>query len=121
MPVSADPAFAEETFEEQLLRDGIDRGDAERVTHDAVRRRAAALDERATLAAPFANIPDDQEIAGEPQLVDQRELLLNLFVGGVRDSFIEPARALEDLFVQEGFHRMPVRHRKIREAIAEIL
>src|ERR1044072_991157 len=78
MSIPTEAPATEKTFAPQLTPDRIDRGDAQRVTHDAVRRRAPALNQDALLARPFTDVPHDQKISPELQFVDQRQLLLDL-------------------------------------------
>ena len=63
--------FREEPLEEQLHPDRVDRGDAEAVADGAVGRRTAALHEDAALAAEVDQVPDDEEVAGQIELLDQ--------------------------------------------------
>ena len=63
--------FRQKPLEQQIHPDRIDRGDAEAVADGAVGRRAAALHENPLLAAEVDDVPDDQEIAGEIELLDQ--------------------------------------------------
>ena len=70
--------FREKPLEQQIHPDRIDRGDAEAVAHGAVGRRAASLHEDVLLPAVIDDVPDDQEIAGEIELLDQIELALDL-------------------------------------------
>ena len=70
-------AFAEETFEEQMIAHRIHRRDAEAITNGAVGRAAAALHHDVVFAAEFDDVPDDQEITGEPELLDERQFFLN--------------------------------------------
>ena len=73
------------------------------------------------LAAEIDDVPDDQEVAGEIELLDQIQLALDL--PRVARSSIRPvalARAgLRDL-AQERRHRLARRHRVFRKAVAEI-
>ena len=62
----------------RLHADRIDGGDAEAVAHGAVGRRAAALHEDVLLPAEIDDVPDDQEVAGELELLDQIELARDL-------------------------------------------
>ena len=62
----------------QLHADGIDGGDLERVADGAVRGRAAALAQDPLLAREARDVPDDQEVAGEVELLDHGELVLEL-------------------------------------------
>ena len=72
--------FTQKTLKEQLELDRIHCRDAECVAHRAVGRGAAPLTENSLAARKTHNVPHNQEIAGEPQLADERELVLNLSV-----------------------------------------
>ena len=58
--------------------DGIDRGDAERIADRAVGRRSASLHQDVLFAAEADQVPDNEEVAGEVELFDQRQFALNL-------------------------------------------
>src|SRR6188508_2083008 len=73
--------LGEEALEEQLHLHRIDGGDGERVTDRAVRGGAAPLHQDVALAAEAHDVPDDEEVAGELELLDQLELLLDLGLG----------------------------------------
>ena len=64
----------EKPLEQQIHRDRIDRGDAEAVADRAVGGRPAPLHEDVVLAAVVDDVPDDEEVAGEIELLDQIEL-----------------------------------------------
>ena len=66
--------LGEEALEEELHPDGIHRGDPEAVADGAVRGRAPALDEDPAGAGLADDVPDDQEVAGQLQLLDQVQL-----------------------------------------------
>ena len=68
----------EEPLEQQIHADRIDRGDPEAVADGAVGGRAAPLHEDVVLPAVIDDVPDDQEVAGEIELLDQIELALDL-------------------------------------------
>ena len=68
-------AFAQETFEDEMIAQRIDRRDAEAKTNRAVRRAAAALHHDIVFAAEINDVPDDQKIAGEPELRMMRPAL----------------------------------------------
>ncbi len=72
------PLLAQETLEEELERDGVDGGDAEAVADGAVRCRAAPLAEDPLTPREPHDVPDDQEVAGEPESRDERELVREL-------------------------------------------
>ena len=72
------PLGSEEPLEHQLELDGVDRGDLQRVADRGVCGRAAALAEDAVLAAELGDLPDDQEVAGEVELLDDLQFVLDL-------------------------------------------
>ena len=71
----------EEALEEQPEVDGVDVGDTERVTDGRVGRRAAALAVDVEPPAHLRDVPHHEEVAGEAQLADHRELVLDLLPG----------------------------------------
>ena len=72
--------LAQEALEEQLELDRVHRRDAEAVADGAVGRRAAALAEDPLAARVAHDVPDDQEVARESELRDERELVRELLV-----------------------------------------
>src|SRR6185369_14375648 len=68
----------EKALEEQLHLDRVDGGDAEAVADGAVGGRTAPLHEDVVLAAVADDVPDDQEVAGQIELLDQIELVGDL-------------------------------------------
>ena len=58
-------------LEQQIHLDRIDRRDPEAVADGAVSRRPASLYEDVVLPAEIDDIPDDEEVAGELQLLDE--------------------------------------------------
>ena len=64
------PLFREEALKDQPVLDGVDGRDFEQISHQRIGRRAAALAANAPLAGEAHNIPDDQEIIGQPEAVD---------------------------------------------------
>ena len=74
------PAFAQETFENEMIADRIDRRDAEAITNRAVRRAAASLHHDVVLPAEIDDVPDDQKITGKPELLNQGQLFFQLAV-----------------------------------------
>ena len=70
--------FRQKPLEQQLHPDRIDRGDAEAVAHGAVGRRPAPLHEDVLLPAEIDDVPDDEEVAGELELLDEIELARDL-------------------------------------------
>src|SRR5579863_181883 len=76
-------ALAQETLEEQLHADGIDRGDFERITDGGVGGGSAALHEDAVLTAVADDLPDDEKVAGKAETGDEVELALDLRAGSL--------------------------------------
>ena len=76
-----DPLLGQEALEQQLHPHRIDGGDAERVTEGRVGGRAAPLHEDAPPAGVFDDVPDQQEVAGQPQRADDAQLVLELAAG----------------------------------------
>ncbi len=66
----------EEALEGQLVADGVDRRDAQRVGHDRARRRAAAGGRDALLAREAGEVGDDQEVARVAHPDDDVELVV---------------------------------------------
>src|SRR5262245_46726957 len=71
--------LGEKALKQQFHPDRIDGSDAQRVTHGAVCSRASALDQDVVVAAEIDDVPDDQEIPRQPELLDQRKLAIDLF------------------------------------------
>ncbi len=114
------PAFAEETFEDQVVAHRIDRRDSQAITDGAVRRAAAALHHDVVFPAEINDVPDDQKIAGKPEPLDQAQLLLELPLHGRADGRVTLLRAKERDRPQERIHVVPLRHRKRGKLVADI-
>ena len=111
----------QEPFEEQIHADRIDRRDAEAVAHGAVGGRPAALHQDVLLPAVIDDVPDDEEVAGEIELLDEIELARNLRTRLVVIGTVAIPRAHFGDLAQKrdlGFAR---RDRIAWEAIAEIV
>src|SRR5947209_355770 len=70
--------FGEKSLEQQLHADRIDRRDTERIADGAVGCRAAPLHENPLLPAEIYDVPDDEEITGEIELLDEIQLACDL-------------------------------------------
>jgi len=69
------PTGIQEALEEQVVRQRVEVGDAERVGDEAPRRRAASRADRDPPPfRPVDEVGDDQEVAREAHLLDDREL-----------------------------------------------
>src|SRR5205823_949511 len=66
------------SFEQQIHAHRIDGGDAERVAHRAVGRRAPALHEDVVAAAELDDVPHDEEVTGQVETADDLQLVLDL-------------------------------------------
>ena len=73
----------QEPLEEEAEGDGVGVGDAEGEAHRGVGRRAPALAEDVGSRAEVDDVPHDEEVAGEAQLVDEVELTVELLPGTV--------------------------------------
>jgi hypothetical protein len=78
------------------------------------------LHQDAFLAAEVDDVPDDQEVAREIELLDQRQLLLDLAPGAVVVRTIAAARAFVGPPRQERVHRLAGRNRVERELVSQI-
>ena len=71
-----DAVGVEEPLEQQVVRDRVEVGDAERVGDQRAGRRAAAGAHRdAVVLGPVDEVRDHDEVAGEPHLGDDAELV----------------------------------------------
>ncbi len=113
---------AEKPLEEQVHPNRVDRGHPEAVTHRRVGRRPPALREDALPFAVLDDLPHREEVAAVLELVDERELLLQLRAHVGRDG---PAVALPcagEGELPEPFRcRVAGRHPLLRIAVLDLL
>ncbi len=110
----------QEALEEQIHPDRIDRRDPQAVADGAVGRRAAPLHEDAVAPAEVHQVPDDEEVAGELELLDEIELTRDLRARPVVVRTVALARAdLGDL-PEERRLRLALGHGIVGKAVAEI-
>ena len=112
--------FRQKPLEQQFHPHRIHRRDPQRITDRAVRRRAAPLTQNPLFAAKPHNVPDDQEIAAQPQLFDQPQFFRDLRLRRFMIGFVAPARPGIGEFPQIGGYGFPWRQRIIRKLIAQI-
>ena len=112
--------FRQEALEEEIHPDRIDRRDAEAVADGAVGRRAAPLHEDVVVTAEIDDVPDDEEVAGQIEPLDEVELARNLRTGPVVVRTIALARAQIGQLAEKRRVRLARRHRIVGEAITEI-
>ncbi len=108
--------LAEESLEEELELDRVHRRDAEAVADRAVRRRAASLAEDPLAPREAHDVPHDQEVAREPELGDERELVEDLLVvprGALPSPAFLCARLHQPFEVLVLAH--PLRQREVRQ------
>ena len=110
----------QEPLEQQIHPDRIDRRDAEAVAHGAVGRAAPPLHQDVVLPAEIDDVPDDEEIAGERELLDQIELARNLRAGALVIRPVAIARAHFGHLPQETRLRFTRRHRVFGEPVADV-
>ena len=110
----------QEPLEQQIHGHRIDRRNPEAVADGAVGGAPAALHEDVVLPAEIDDVPDDQEIAGEVQLLDEIELARNLRARPVVIRAVPLARADLDHLPQERRLRLAWRHRIVGKPVAEI-
>ena len=114
------PAFAQETLEDEMIAHRIHRRDSEAKTNRAVRRAPAALDHDVVFPAEIDDVPNDQEITGEPELLDQGQFLLDLPPHFHADRCVTLLRAKQRDRAQERIHVVPRGHGKIRELVTDV-
>ena len=80
-----DPAGIEEPLKQQVVTDGIEISDAKGVGHGASGgRTASGTDTDSAIAGMSDEIPDDEEVGGEPHIGDDLEFIGQSFDDGVR-------------------------------------
>jgi hypothetical protein len=112
--------FGEKPLEEQVHADGVDGGDAERVADGAVCRRAASLDEDALVSAELDDLPDDQEVSRQAELLDDGQFVLELGSHAGRNRSVTPSCALEREAAQASVRGLVRGQRKVGKAVSEI-
>ena len=117
--------LGKEALEEETHPDRIDRRDAQRVTDRAVGGRAAALGEDAVLLAEQDDVVDDEEVPGEAELRDQRQLPLELLdrfrPARARRATVAVARADHGPMPQLAVERFGVEELRFGQLVAEVV
>ena len=110
----------QKALEQQIHPHRVHRRDPQRITHRAVGRRAAPLRQNATVPAEIHDVPNDQEIAVQRQLFDQRQFALDLPPRFVVIRMVAPPRAFIRPFTEKRSHALAFRHRIARKFVAQI-
>src|SRR5205085_7562342 len=114
------PAIAQEPLEDEIVADGIDRRNAEAITNRAVRRAAAALDHDVVFPAEIDDVPDDQEIAREPEPGDETEFFFQFSFHRGADGAVTLLRAEKGDGAEKRIHVVAVGNGKRREFVADV-
>ncbi len=112
--------FGEEALEEQLHLHRVDGGDGQGVADRGVGGRAAALGHDLLALAEADDIPDDEEVAREIELLDEVELFLDLGLGAGGERPVAGAGAVPGDLAEIGVGGLGVRQGVVGEAVAEI-
>ena len=112
--------FRKKALEQQIHADRIDSRDPEAVADGAVGGRSAPLHEDVVMAAEIDDVPDDEEVAGEIETLDEIELTRNLRAGPIVIRPIALPRAQVGQLAEKRAVGLARRHRIVGKAIAEI-
>ncbi len=80
-------SIGEKALEDQVVGQGIDGGDAQQVGHQGVGGRAAPLAADTAFAGEAHDVPDDEEIVGQPGALNHGQFVGELLQdtrGGIR-------------------------------------
>ncbi len=102
--------FRQKALEQQIHTDRIDGRNAQRIAHRAVCRRPPALHQNPAFEAVADDVPDDEKITGQLQLLDQRQLVFQLPPHALGDGAIAVSRPLPYPLSQKGIHRFAIGH-----------
>jgi hypothetical protein len=70
------PFRGQKTLEDEVARNRIDGADIQKVGYEGVGRTAPSLTANSGLSGEADDVPDNEEVVGQPQLLDHRELSL---------------------------------------------
>src|SRR5262249_28304700 len=107
--------FGKKPLEQQFHADGIDSSDSERIANCTISSRAASLHQDVLLTAEANNVPDDQKIAFQFQLLNQLQfafdlkLCARLKIG--RRFSITIAKTFAGVLAEERGHGLAIRNR----------
>ncbi len=110
------PVGVQEALERQPVGQRVDRRDAQRVGHDAARRRSPAGGEDPLLAREPGEVGHDQEVARVPHPIDRPQLVVESAPDLGRDVGIARRQAALALAPQPGDRRLAIGHGVVRQA-----
>ena len=114
--------FRNETFEQQLRPGRVDLGDAQRVTHRRIGRRATPLAQDAACPGKFHHIVDREKVRLVAQLGDQGEFAFNQRAHFRRNAFgIARGKPRFHLGTQVGAWRLAAGNNLLRIFIAQFV
>ena len=107
----------QETLEEHLVPDGVDRGDSQGVADCGVGRRSSPLAQDSRLPAELDDGVHDEEVAGESQGLDDLELVVEHLPGSgmLLRGAVAASSALTGELAQPRGGCVPLRNISIRE------
>ena len=111
-------ALVDEPFEEQLVANGVDTGDAEGIGDDRIAGTAATLSGDATLATEAHEVPADEEELGQAGALDDIELVGHLLEHPRRHGVIAAADTLVAERLEIGEGGFPAGHGKARKTVS---
>ena len=111
-------ALVDEPFEEQLVANGVDTGDAEGIGDDRIAGTAATLSGDATLATEAHEVPADEEELGQAGALDDIELVGHLLEHPRRHGVIAAADTLVTERLEIGEGGFPTGYGKARKTVA---
>ena len=118
------PPGGQEALEQQAVPDRVHAGDPQRVADGRVRGRTATLAQDVLVLAEPDDVVDEQEVAGEPELADHGELVLDLAVRpGLPLRFRWPValrRLFRDQRAQPGHLVVPGGHREVGQLRGQV-
>ena len=118
-----DAFLGEEAFEQQVHPHGIDGGDPQDETDGGVRGRPPPLHHDPARLRELDDVPDDQEIAGQPEAADDPQLALQLppHLGQDRIAVVVPGtHAAPGELLEIALLRLAGRDVVVGELVAEV-
>src|SRR6266566_1766385 len=117
--------LGKKALEEQLHTDRINGRDSEGIADRTVGSRPPALNQNSFLTAEANDVPNDQEVAGKLQFLDQSQFSLNLPFGALIEVVvalrrITRAETLFRAFSEERIYRFAGGNRVSRKFIAKV-